>query len=309
LASGPSEILAANAVTFAASALALMALDFGPAPEQKAGDGDRRPSLLQEARDGLRSIARIPALRPILFASGAGLFFGGVFNVGELLLARNELGTAQAGFSLLVTIYGLGFIAGSLSGARGGTRALLTRRFVLGLVLMAVGFGASGLAPTVAVAALTFGSAGYGNGLVLVYERLLIQELVPDALAGRVFGAKDALSAWAFALAFLLGPALVELLGTRGMLVAAGSGGLAVSLVAAGALTAGGRAAPAEAVTPRGEPQALPGYAGADAAGNWRLGQDRPNLVGSRAHWLALLDDLGEGSDHRGVELSSGVRR
>ena len=46
---------------------------------------------------------------------------------------------------------------------------------------------------------------GYGNGLLLVYERQLIQAIVPDRLAGRVFGVKDALTAWAFAFGFLVG--------------------------------------------------------------------------------------------------------
>jgi len=90
---------------------------------------------------------------------------------------------------------------------------------------------ASGVAPGLGVAVVTFLAAGYGNGLMLVYERLLIQEAVPDELSGRVFGVKDALTAWAFALGFLIGPVLLELLGTRGMAIAAGAGGLVVWLV------------------------------------------------------------------------------
>ena len=35
--------------------------------------------------------------------------------------------------------------------------------------------------------------------MLLVYERLLIQALVPDVLSGRVFGIRDAITAWAFA--------------------------------------------------------------------------------------------------------------
>ena len=36
--------------------------------------------------------------------------------------------------------------------------------------------------------------------MLLIYERLLIQALVPDALSGRIFGIRDAITAWAFAL-------------------------------------------------------------------------------------------------------------
>ena len=59
---------------------------------------------------------------------------------------------------------------------------------------MGAGFVACGIAPPVRVAALPASRRpGYGNGLLLVYERLLIQTLVPDALRGRVFGVRDAI--------------------------------------------------------------------------------------------------------------------
>jgi hypothetical protein len=71
---------------------------------------------------------------------------------------------------------------------------------------------------------------------VLVYERLLVQATVPDHLAGRVFGVKDALTAWAFGIAFVVAGGLISLVGVRELLVAAGVGGLVVWLVSAAAL-------------------------------------------------------------------------
>jgi MFS family permease len=170
----------------------------------------------------------------VLLASAAALFFGGVFNVAELLLASRVLGGGDTGYSILVGIYGAGFIAGSLSGAKGGETGRLRQWYLAGLLLMALGFGVSGLAPNIAFAAGTFVVAGLGNGMMLVYERLLIQKLVPDTVAGRVFGLKDALTAWAFALAFLSGPGIVAMLGTRGTLLLVGAGGLVVWAVALG---------------------------------------------------------------------------
>ena len=152
----------------------------------------------------------------ILVASGAALLFGAIFNVGQPLLAQDELGSSDAGFAVLVTAYGLGFIAGTLSGSKGGQVNLLRRRYLAGAFLMALGFATSGLAPSVAVAAFTFLAAGYGNGMLLVYERLLIQALVPDALSGRVFGIRDAITAWAFAAGFLAGPLLLDAGGHQG---------------------------------------------------------------------------------------------
>jgi MFS family permease len=131
-----------------------------------------------------------------------------------------------------VTLYGCGFIGGSLSGSRGGSYELLLRRYLAGALLMALGFLTSGLAPSVVAALVTFLAAGYGNGLLLVYERQLIQALVPDVLAGRVFGIRDAITAWAFAVGFVVGPLLIDGLGTRVLIVGAGACGLIVWIVA-----------------------------------------------------------------------------
>jgi MFS family permease len=168
-----------------------------------------------------------------LLASAAALFFGGLFNVAELLLATDELGASEAGFSILVAIYGLGFIGGSVAGARGGPIPLLRRRYLAGLLLAALGTGVSGLAPGPEVAAICFIGAGYGAGLLLVHERLLIQKLVPDQMGGRIFGMRDALTAWAWALAFVAAPLLLNWLGTRATVVVAGAGAFAVWIVAA----------------------------------------------------------------------------
>ncbi len=239
---GPETILGANAVTFAISAVALAALRFGEAPPASEIEGPR-PSLLRETRAGLVASAGMAGLRVILVASGAALLFGAIFNVGQPLLARDELGASDAGFAVLVTAYGFGFIAGTLSGSKGGQLSLLRRRYLTGAFLMAVGFAASGLAPSVAAAVITFLAAGYGNGMLLIYERLLIQALVPDALRGRIFGIRDAITAWAFAVGFLAGPLLLDLVGTRAMVTAAGVCGLIVWLVTAIALRRSGLSA------------------------------------------------------------------
>ena len=261
---GPETILALNAITFGLSALALAMLRFGEAPAAEELEGPR-PTLLREARDGLVATAGMAGLRVILVASGAALLFGAIFNVGQPLLAQDELGSSDAGFAVLVTAYGLGFIAGTLSGSKGGQVNLLRRRYLAGAFLMALGFATSGLAPSVAVAAFTFLAAGYGNGMLLVYERLLIQALVPDALSGRVFGIRDAITAWAFAAGFLAGPLLLDAVGTRAMITAAGACGLLVWLATTIALRRSG-------LTPHPS-VALAGSAGADLAWQRRPGE------------------------------------
>jgi MFS family permease len=235
LVGGPETILAFNGATYAISACILAALRFGPRPA-RVDETLKRPSLLREAREGLVATGGMPGLRILLLATGAALFAGAVFNVGQPLLAREVLDGGDSGFAVLVTAYGLGFIAGSLSGARGGELHVLKRRYLLGAFMMALGFATTGLAPSMVVATVTSLGAGCGNGLLLVYERLLILGVVPDRLGGRVFGIRDAITAWAFATGFLIGPLLVDLMGTRAMIAAAGTVGVCVSLVAAAGL-------------------------------------------------------------------------
>lgn len=269
LAAGPETILAANAVTFTASAVALALLPFGGRPSRP--EGSPRPSLLRDVREGIVATAGMAGLRLVLVAAGAALVFGALFNVGQPLLAQDELGSSDAGFAVLVTSYGLGFISGTLSGSAGGHVRLLRRRFLTGAFLMAFGFAASGMAPTVAAAVVTFVAAGYGNGMLLVYERLLIQALVPDSLSGRVFGIRDSLTAWAFALGFLLGPLLLEALGTRATITAAGACGLVVWAVTTFGLRRSGLSPHPSA--------ALAGRAGADLAWERRAREHGPDPV------------------------------
>ena len=137
---------------------------------------------------------------------------------------------------MLATAFGLGFIAGSLTGSRGGSPKLLKSRYQLGLLVLGAGFLSSGVAPDFAAALFAFAIAGLGNGMLLVFERQIIQAFVPDRLAGRVFGIKDALSAWAFGSAFICAGALISLIGIRELLVAAGVGTIGAWLVSVQAL-------------------------------------------------------------------------
>lgn len=232
---GPEIILFANAGTFAISAVLLSSLSFGAAPVRDVG-ASPRPGLLREAKEGLAALAGMAAVRTVVIASGAMLLAAGLFNVAELPFAKNELDAGSAGFAALTAVYGLGFVGGSLSGSRGGEPRVLKQRFLSGLALVGAGFLASAFAPVLVAAVAAFALAGIGNGLLLVYERLLIQTTVEDTLMARVFGVRDGLSAWAFAAAFLAAGALIEAFGVREVLGIAGVGALLVWAVSRFAL-------------------------------------------------------------------------
>jgi len=225
---GPETILYANAISFALSALALALLRFGAAPE--AEEGEVHKGLIRQAREGFGAVMAMAGLRAVVLGSGAMLLAAGLFNVAELPFVREDLDAGNAGFGILTALYGVGFVGGSLSGSKGGTPSEIKTRWLIGLAVVSVGFVACGVAPSLLVATLAFALAGVGNGLVLVYERLLIQVTVPDRLMARVFGVRDGVTAWAFSASFLTAGGLVQAVGARALIIAAGVGGLVVWL-------------------------------------------------------------------------------
>jgi MFS family permease len=234
---GAEEILLLNGVSFALSAVVLARLPFGFRPTVSPGaDGEKPPSLLRETRDGLAVVARIRGIRIVIGASAGALFFGGLFNVGELLFVTEDLDASDAMYSLLVALFGLGFVFGSLRGSKGGEPALLRRRFVQGAFVMGLGCLFAGLSPNVIVALLAFMLAGFGNGLLLVHERVIVQQTLPDDLLGRAFGVKDALASWAFGVAFFAAGGLLTVVGPRELIIGTGVGGLLMAAACAVAL-------------------------------------------------------------------------
>lgn len=230
---GPETILVVNAGTFAVSAMALALLDFGRAPQRPEGLATSALlGLFGEARDGLKAIARFAGLWALLGASAAALFFAGLVNVAELPFITGDLDAGDSVYSATVALAGAGIVMGSLAGGAGGTLAVLRRRYLIGLGVMGMGALLSGLAPSWQIILVTFALGGFGNGLMLIHERLIIQATVPDHLTARVFGVKDALSAWSFGLAFVAAGALISAFDTRPVLILAGVGTVAVGGVA-----------------------------------------------------------------------------
>jgi MFS family permease len=233
--------------------------------------------------------------------SAGALFFAGLFNVAELPFAEDVLDSGEVGYSVLATVFGAGFIAGSLTGSAGAAPLMLKNRFCLGLLVLGAGFIATALAPGFPVALAAFALGGFGNGMVIVYERQLIQATVPDRLAGRIFGMKDALSAWGFGLAFVSAGGLITLIGVRELLVAAGAGAL-ISWLVARRMLADAFNSPVPVVAAGSVSGAR-----AEAVGDRGAGEQRANLVSGAGNSRgAGLDERAERFDDSGVELRPG---
>jgi MFS family permease len=233
---GPGTMLVANGATFALSALVVARLPFGGArPPADETERAARPSLLAEARQGLRETAGMVGIRTIIAVSAGAMFFGGMFNVAELPFAKNDLATSGTGFSAMVAVFGIGFVAGSLRVSNGGA-ASLKQRYLAGLAVMGLAGVVVGLAPSLLVVLPALALAGFGNGLLLVHERLLIQSETPEQLHGRVFAIMETLVSWGFASAFLIAGGLTAAAGARPVVLATGVGNVALTVLAIAAL-------------------------------------------------------------------------
>jgi MFS family permease len=227
------------------------------------------------------------------------MFLGGIFNVIELPFATKALGTDISGYSVLITVYGLGFVGGSLNGSRGGDLPRLKQRYLEGLLLTGFGSLAAGASPVLFVAAAAFALGGYGNGLAIVHQRLLFQAAVQPSLQGRIFALADALMAWGFVLGFVAAGAVGAASHSRPLLLAVGAGEILLAAAVGFALRRQWRVAPQRRPASGGD---------ADALGDAQVRQNRTHLVDGTGFWLALLDDLGERRDDVRVELGPGVR-
>jgi Transmembrane secretion effector len=240
-------LMLVNAASFAVSAAALSTLTFGDRPRGRHAAGSA--PMLRAAWEGMKHTAGQRGTRTLLLASTAFVLCLGMVNVAELLFAREALHAGDTEFSLLVAAMGVGIVLGSLYRGGRGPLPVLKRRYLAGILLGGGGLIAAGTAPAYPIALVAFAAVGVGNGVALLHERVLLQTTIADELLGRVFGVKNALVSWSFALSFLSAGALAAALGARAVLVIAGVGALAAWAVAARALRGVWCAGPGEAET------------------------------------------------------------
>jgi predicted MFS family arabinose efflux permease len=178
---GPGACFLANALSFAAVIAALLRIQLGVPASPPV-----RESLGRSLSAGLRHVAGDPALRVLTFLAAAGSFLAFPLITYLPVVAGDVLGTGAAGYSLLLSAFGLGAIAGALATAQRG-RAARRGRAVAGAFAV---FGVATLAAVVSRrqdAALVLLVVS-GASLVTAFSTVnsLVQENAPEAMRGRV---------------------------------------------------------------------------------------------------------------------------
>ena len=212
----PQTLMAINAVTFSLSAAVLATIPLATRLTPPS------VSLLASLRSGAREIGARPGVRVLLASSTGAVVAVGMVNVGEVMLARELLGVGGSGLAALMTTSGVGTFLGSTFGARTNTTWQWRKAYVLGLVCMAADLILCAVAPFFWLILVTFALGGFGNGLALVHDRLLLAHSVPEALHGRLFALHKTCTSSAFVIAFLTAGALISTLGIQAMFLCAG---------------------------------------------------------------------------------------
>jgi MFS family permease len=210
-------LLALNAVSFGLSAVLIGGIRL----KTEAPRLVRGPSLLAEARAGIRDVAGRPEIRALLGSSTAAVLCIGMTNVGEVILAREVLDVGGSGLAMLMTAGGVGTVAGSLA-ARFKMPWQWRRAYQVGLACMALDLLACSALPSFWLLLPVFVVGGFGNGFALVHDRLLLSAAAPESLHGRLFALQKTCTSGAFAISFLGAGALIALGGVQLAFLSAG---------------------------------------------------------------------------------------
>jgi MFS family permease len=180
-------------------------------------------SIQEELLAGFRTIGRDRRLRLLVGLFSAQTFVDGMLNVLIVVIALKLLDTGEAGVGFLNSAVGVGGLVGAMAAAALVGRKRLAADFGLGIFIWGVPIALLAVWPNQVLALVLLGVVGIGNTIVDVSGMTLLQRSAPDEVLARVFGVLESLLLLTVGLGALVAPLLLDLLGTRGALVAAGA--------------------------------------------------------------------------------------
>jgi MFS family permease len=149
----------------------------------------------------------------------------------EVFLARETFKAGNAGYGLLVGLYGGGMVLGSALMAALGDRVRLLAFYFVGVFVSALALVGVGLSPAFVFALGALVVAGVANGTENVTTDTILQKSVPDAFLGRVFSVRFLGFSIGEVFAYGLGGAIVDASGARFTYLLAGAATASAGLV------------------------------------------------------------------------------
>lgn len=149
----------------------------------------QRTSTLAGLREGLQYLTRTREVAVLMRLVAVFSVFGLPYLTLMPVLAREALNLGASGYGLLMTVTGIGALAGALFLAAVGTRVRRGRLFTVSSIVFPILIVAVALTPIATVTAALLLLTGVSMILHTALANGLIQSIVPDALRGRVIAA------------------------------------------------------------------------------------------------------------------------
>ena len=228
---GAASVLYFDAATFAVSAL-IIALVVSYPSHRNADDvlsrDKPRGSIVQDAMDGLRYIARDPFISALLSISiFANFLFSPMFAVVLPVYVKEQFDSATA-LGLLAASFGAGSVAGTIFYGTLGAKLPRYPIYSGGATFLTLGMWMLPWSPSLLISIAGGLIAGLSLGPINILSSVVLQERVPESMLGRVFGALG-LTQLASPLGVLLAGLSVDAIGIRSTMAVIASG---VSLIA-----------------------------------------------------------------------------
>jgi MFS family permease len=216
-----------DAVFFTAAGLylwsALLVASIGHRERIERAPDDQDGGSLGAALAGFSTLAGASRLRLVVGLVAAQTVVDGALDVLIVLLALETLEAGASGLGFLNSAAGAGGIAAALVAGGLATRGRLASSLGVGIVLWGLPLILIGAWPEQALALVLLAVVGAGGTIVAVAGDTLLQRAAPPEVLARVFGALDGILLVALAIGSLGAPLLVDAIGVRGALLAAGA--------------------------------------------------------------------------------------
>ena len=211
---GSSTVYALNAVSFLVSALLLLRIGNRLQSEITARIGRTH---WREVRAGLALVRDDRHLSSIfLIWSWATLAYTGI-NVAEIVLTTDAYGAGDVGFGVFVAFSAGGILIGSVVAFWFIERLTVYGGYRASFLITAAGVAICAVSPNLAIGCVGAVIFGVGNGVGLVCNVTLIQQVVPDERRGQIFAVLGSLVQTFTLLGTLAAGPVTEAVGPRMM--------------------------------------------------------------------------------------------
>jgi MFS family permease len=203
---GGGAVAMVDAASFLVAAAAVASLKLSEPHPVRTGQRWRA-----EMSAGARHVAREPILKHVLVALALTIFVIG-FMESAVYAILDAFHKPVEFVGVIITVQGVGAIAGGLSSSRLIRRLTEAGGIALGLGVMAVSMALIASVPLLWVVMVATVLLGYSLPLLIIAANTLIQVRTPNALMGRVSTATDVLLGVPQAVSIALGALLVTLI-------------------------------------------------------------------------------------------------